>query len=123
MLWSHAESSTALQAAYHAVLRTAVGRHLTPVWSQMALHRPAGFNKSHVPRFSPMNVRTSLSACTRLSARTSGTSCQTRNVVNCSLNTASWGVNIPMFGQTPFRPFALGDYEWILAFEADDLHE
>src|SRR5947208_9064869 len=51
MVWWHAPSSDPLQEAYGALRRTALGRHLTPVWSQLALHRPAEFNKSHLPAF------------------------------------------------------------------------
>ncbi len=39
---------TTLQDGYHAAsVCTAFGARLDPVWSQMALHRPAEFNKSH----------------------------------------------------------------------------
>src|SRR6266508_2493106 len=51
MVWWHAPTSEALQAVYHKVRRSALGRHLQPVWSQVALHRPAEFNKSHIPAF------------------------------------------------------------------------
>ena len=51
MVWWHAPSSDALQDAYHAVRRSDLGAHLVPVWSQLALHRPAEFNKGHVPAF------------------------------------------------------------------------
>src|SRR3954468_15551722 len=50
-IWWHAATSEQLQGAYHRFRRTAFGRRLEPVWSQMALHRPAEFNKSHVPAF------------------------------------------------------------------------
>jgi hypothetical protein len=51
MIWWHAPTSDALQAAYNAFRRTALGARMTPVWSQMALHRPAEFNRSHIPAF------------------------------------------------------------------------
>ena len=51
MVWWHAAESEPLQAAYNRFRRTAFGRRLAPVWSQMALHRPAEFNRSHVPAF------------------------------------------------------------------------
>ena len=51
MIWWHSSSSDALQDAYLRFRRTTLGRALTPVWSQMALHRPAEFNKSHIPAF------------------------------------------------------------------------
>ena len=51
MVWWHSATSEALQSAYHRFRRTAFGRRLEPVWSQLALHRPAEFNRSHVPAF------------------------------------------------------------------------
>src|SRR3954468_914545 len=51
MVWWHAETPEALQEAYPRLRRTALGRRLEPVWSQMALHRPAEFNRSHIPAF------------------------------------------------------------------------
>ena len=51
MVWWHADSIEALQNAYHRLRRTRLGAVLTPVWSNAALHRPAEFNKSHIPAF------------------------------------------------------------------------
>src|SRR3954452_24882847 len=51
MVWWHSSDSEALQAAYHPFRRTASGPRLEPVWSQVALPRPAEFNRSHVPAF------------------------------------------------------------------------
>ena len=51
MIWWHAATADALQDAYSRFRRTALGTHLEPVWSNMALHRPAEFNKSHIPAF------------------------------------------------------------------------
>src|SRR3546814_19969243 len=51
MIWWHATTSEQLQAAYSGLRRTSFGRRLAPVWSQMALHRPAEFNRSHLPAF------------------------------------------------------------------------
>ena len=50
MLWAHAPTSEALQAAYRAVLEESAGR-LEPVWSNIGVHRAAEFNRSHVPAF------------------------------------------------------------------------
>src|SRR5579875_2383437 len=52
MIWTHAETVEALQATYADFRRTtALGRVSAPVWSSVALHRPAEFNKSHIPAF------------------------------------------------------------------------
>ncbi|MFD6456180.1 chlorite dismutase family protein, partial [Nocardia sp. NPDC060220] len=52
MLWTHAERVEDLQAAYSDFRRTTeLGRASAPVWSNVAVHRPAEFNKSHIPAF------------------------------------------------------------------------
>jgi chlorite dismutase len=51
MIWRHSEYADALQEAYQLFRRTALGRALEPVWSSMALHRPAEFNQSHIPAY------------------------------------------------------------------------
>ena len=51
LVWWHAPAPEVLQEAYHRLRRTALGRRLRPVWSAMGLHRPAEFNKGHVPAF------------------------------------------------------------------------
>lgn len=121
MIWWHAEQSEQLQAAYSAFRRTAFGRRLAPVWSQMALHRPAEFNKSHLPAFLSEDSRKHVSVYPfvrsyewyllednerrRLLAEHGG---MARDFPDVRANT------VPSF--------ALGDYEWILAFEADEMY-
>src|SRR6478609_9617109 len=52
MIWTHAERVEALQSTYSDFRRTTtLGRASAPVWSTVALHRPAEFNKSHIPAF------------------------------------------------------------------------
>ena len=51
MLWWVAPSSDELQEMYTRFRRTRLGRASEPVWSVMALHRPAEFNKGHIPAF------------------------------------------------------------------------
>jgi chlorite dismutase len=122
LVWWHAPSADALQEAYARLRRTRLGAHLEPMWSNMALHRPAEFNKSHVPAFLagedakawvcvypfvrsyewyllPDEERRELLAEHGKMAR---------GYADVRANTVA--------------SFALGDYEWILAFEADELH-
>ena len=49
MVWTLANDAESLQAAYHALRRSALGDYLEPVWSVVAVHRPAEFNRLHVP--------------------------------------------------------------------------
>jgi hydrogen peroxide-dependent heme synthase len=122
MLWVHATTSEELQAAYHRFRRTAFGRRLAPVWSQMALHRPAEFNKSHVPAFlSDEEPKRHVSVYpfvrsyewylleeTERRTMLADHGRMARDYADVRANTVA--------------SFSLGDYEWILAFEADDLH-
>ena len=122
MVWWHAPNIEVLQSAYHALRRSELGRGLESVWSQAALHRPAEFNKGHVPAFMsgeeprpyicvypfvrsyewyllPDEERRRMLAEHGMMART-----------------------FPDVRANTVAAFALGDYEWMLAFEADELH-
>jgi peroxiredoxin len=122
MIWWHSGSSDALQEAYGLLRRTALGRHLAPVWSQMALHRPAEFNRSHVPAF------------------LAGEEARAYVCVYPFVRSYEWYLlpdserremlaehgrmarGYPDVRANTVASFALGDYEWMLAFEADELH-
>lgn len=122
MIWWHAPSTDDLQEAYHRFRATALGRRLTPVWSQVALHRPAEFNKGHVPAFLAdeeprayvcvypfvRSYEWYLLADAERRAMLAEHGQMAREYPDVRANTVA--------------SFALGDYEWMLAFEADELH-
>jgi peroxiredoxin len=121
MVWSHAESSDQLQDFYHRFRRTRFGRRLDAVWSQMALHRPAEFNKSHVPAFmADEEVRRYL--CVYPFVRSYEWYLLPDEERRALLvEHGQMGRTYPDVRANTVPAFALGDYEWILAFEADDL--
>ena len=122
MFWWVARSPDDLQDIYARFRRTVLGRASEPVWSVMALHRPAEFNKGHIPAFladeeprayvsvypfvrsyewyllPPEERRAQLAEHGRMA----------REYPDVRANTVAC--------------FALNDYEWMLAFEADELH-
>jgi len=51
MIWWHAPGPDDLQEAWSRFRRSTLGRRCEPIWSQLALHRPAEFNKGHIPAF------------------------------------------------------------------------
>lgn len=122
MIWSHAPGSDELQQAYHSFIRSEVGRGLTPVWSQMALHRPAEFNRSHVPAFlAGEDARDYL--CVYPFVRSYEWYLLPETERRALLvEHGQMGREYPDVRANTVASFALGDYEWILAFEADDLH-
>ena len=123
MIWTHAERVESLQAAYSDFRRTtSLGRATTPVWSSVALHRPAEFNKSHVPAFlageEPGNY-----VCVYPFVRSLDWYLlpdEERRKMLADHGMAARSYKDVRANTVP--AFALGDYEWILAFEAAELH-
>ncbi|MDA2814087.1 chlorite dismutase family protein [Nocardiopsis sp. RSe5-2] len=122
MFWWIGDTPEAVQEMYTAFRRTALGRASEPVWSVVGLHRPAEFNRGHVPAFlageEPRDYicvypfvrsyewyllpdeerRAMLAEHGKMAA----------GYADVRANTVS--------------TFALSDYEWMLAFEAEELH-
>ena len=121
MVWWHAATSEELQAAYHRFRRTSFGRRLAPVWSQMALHRPAEFNKSHVPAFlsdEEPKAHVSVYPFVRSYEWYLLDDAERRRMLADHGKMARDYADVRA---NTVASFSLGDYEWILAFEADDL--
>jgi len=122
MVWWHSSSAEALQAAYNGFRRTTFGSRLEPVWSQLALHRPAEFNKSHVPAFLADEQPRDF-VCVYPFVRSYEwyllDDAERRRLLAEHGRLAR---DYPDVRANTVASFALGDYEWILAFEADDLH-
>jgi peroxiredoxin len=122
LVWWHAATPEGVQDAYTRFRRTRFGRRLDPVWSQVALHRPAEFNKGHVPAFMAdeeprgyvcvypfvRSYEWYLLPDEERRAMLAEHGQLAREYTDVRANTVA--------------SFALGDYEWVLAFEADELH-
>ncbi|MBM7075950.1 MULTISPECIES: hydrogen peroxide-dependent heme synthase [Micromonospora] len=122
MIWWHSSSSDALQDAYLRLRRTTLGRALTPVWSQLALHRPAEFNKSHIPAFLADEAPRPY-LCVYPFVRSYEwyllPDAERRELL---AEHGKMARGYPDVRANTVASFALGDYEWMLAFEADELH-
>ena len=122
LVWWHAEQVERLQDAYQRLRRTAFGRRLEPVWSQVALHRPAEFNKSHIPAFLADEEPRGF-VCVYPFVRSYDwylLEDDERRAMLAEHGQLARGY--PDVRANTVASFALGDYEWILAFEADELH-
>ncbi|UGQ15345.1 chlorite dismutase family protein [Yinghuangia sp. ASG 101] len=122
MIWWHAESSDELQEAYNRFRRTALGRLLEPVWSNMALHRPAEFNKSHIPAFLADETPRAYVAVYPFVRSYEWYLLEDAERRRLLAEHGQMARSYPDVRANTVPSFALGDYEWILAFEADELH-
>ena len=122
MFWWIAPTSDDLQDIYARFRRTRLGRCSEAVWSAMALHRPAEFNKSHIPAFlaeEEPRAYVSVYPFVRSYQWYLLDPAERRRLL------AEHGMmarEYPDVRANTVACFSLNDYEWILAFEADELH-
>ena len=121
MVWLHGPTAEGLQAALRDI-RRALGA-VEQTWSGFGVHRPAEFNKGHVPAF------------------LAGVEAQPWLCVYPFVRSLDWyllpeeerkhllfehgqmGRGYPSVKTNTVAAFALGDWEWLLALEAPELHE
>lgn len=123
VLWLHAPTAEAIQDALRKFHKTVFGGAFEQFWSSMGLHRPAEFNKGHVPAFM------------------SGAEPKDWLCIYPFVRSYEWyllpdeerramlmehgmaGRDFKGILSNTVSSFALGDYEWMLALESNDLHE
>lgn len=122
MVWLHGPTAESLQDAVRAI-RRALGNAAELTWTAVGLHRPAEFNKGHVPAF------------------LAGAEPRDWVAVYPFVRSYQWYllpeeerramlVEHGMMGReytsvlsNTVAAFALGDWEWILALESPQLHD
>ncbi|MBC9937466.1 MULTISPECIES: hydrogen peroxide-dependent heme synthase [unclassified Leucobacter] len=123
MVWLHGDTAEVLQAALRELRRTELLAPLLPTWNALGVHRDAEFNRAHVPGFlRGVEPRDWLVLYPFV-----------RDTEWYLLPEAERGRMLAEHGQlgAQFRgvvantvaSFALGDYEWLLPLEADELTE
>ncbi|WP_437583753.1 hydrogen peroxide-dependent heme synthase [Paramicrobacterium sp. CJ85] len=123
MVWLHGDRAEDIQAALRIVRRTSLFSPLLPTWNAMACHRDAEFNKRHVPGF------------------LKGLEPKKWIVVYPFVRSYDWyllpdeersrmladhgrkGAQFRGAIANTVAAFALGDYEWVLPIESDELYE
>jgi chlorite dismutase len=123
MLWLHGPSAESLQAALRGFRRTSAGAATTLVWSAMGTHRPAEFSRDHVPSFmlgsAPMGW-----LCVYPFVRSYDwyllPEAERREMLR---EHGLAGRAFPGVQANTVASFALGDWEWLLPLESDNLHD
>ena len=123
VLWLHAPTAEAIQDALRAFGKTIFGGAFEQFWSSMGLHRPAEFNKGHVPAFmSGAEPRDWL--CIYPFVRSYEwyllPEDERRKML---MEHGMAGRDFKGILSNTVSAFALGDYEWLLALESNELHE
>ncbi|MET0673126.1 MAG: hydrogen peroxide-dependent heme synthase [Microbacterium pygmaeum] len=121
LLWLTGPSAEGLQAALRALRRTTELAPLLPTWNALGVHRDAEFTRDHSPAFAQ------------------GLPPKTWLTVYPFVRSYEWyllppaergamlgdhgrkGRDYPQVQANTVASFALGDYEWILGLEADEL--
>ncbi|MEO9015585.1 MAG: hydrogen peroxide-dependent heme synthase [Terrimesophilobacter sp.] len=121
MIWLHGGAPEAIQSALRALRRTAMFSSLLPTWNVMGVHRDAEFTADHRPSY----LR--------------GVDAGRWLTVYPFVRTHEWyllpdeerrgmlarhgkmGRDFPEVKPNTVAAFALGDYEWILALESEEL--
>ncbi|MBS3181190.1 hydrogen peroxide-dependent heme synthase [Leucobacter manosquensis] len=120
LVWWYASTTDALQLAYRTLWEWSRGR-LSPVWSNIGVHRAAEFNRGHVPAFLAGDAPKEF-LCVYPFVR--GRDWYLLPDADRGKMLREHGMAARDYGDVlanTVASFALGDYEWLLAFEADDL--
>lgn len=121
LLWLIGPSADILQQALIAFRRTALGRTLEPWWTSIGVHRQMEFSTDHLPAFLTGKDPAKY-VCVYPYVRSHEWYLlppeQRRTML---ADHGQMGREYPQVLANTVAAFALGDYEWLLAFEADEL--
>lgn len=122
MIWWHAEEFEDIQKAYNDFRRaTVLGQCLEVFWIGVGLHRPAEFNRGHLPAFimgeEPQDWITVYPFTRSYDWYVMDADKRRRLLIEHGQAAAEY----KDVRANTMSAFSLGDYEWMLAFEAPTL--
>lgn len=124
MLWLAAEEPAALQRGLREFERSVVGTWLHREWAGVGVHRMAEFAKGHFPSFMDPAFTRKQWITVYPFVRSYDWYLLPDEERNRMLREHGMlGRDYPQVNANTVAAFALGDYEWLLSFEADDLHD
>jgi hydrogen peroxide-dependent heme synthase len=122
MIWWTCPDPDVLQENYSRFRATALGRQLEPVWSSYGLHRPAEFNRNHIPAYVRREDPRKYVCVYPFVRSLEWYVLPDYERKGMLAEHGIMGREYPDVRANTVAAFGLGDYEWLLAFEADDLH-
>ncbi len=123
MIWLHAPTAEQVQAAVREIRLTSLADSMELEFSTMGIHRPAEFNKGHVPAFMA-GIEPCEWVCMYPFVRSYDWYLIPEEERRAMLvEHGMMGRDYTMIKSNTVAAFALGDYEWVLALESPELHE
>lgn len=123
MIWLHGPTAEGIQAAMRDFRRTSAGSATRLAWSGMGIHRPAEFNRGHVPAFMEGKEPHDW-LCVYPFVRSYEWYLLPEEERRALLvEHGMRGRNFPSIMSNTVAAFALQDYEWMLALESPELHD
>lgn len=120
MLWLTGPTTDVLQKALRILRRTAPLEVLDPSWNALGVHRDAEFSRDHLPAFAK-GLPPKAWLCVYPFVRSYEWYLLPDDERRALLSEhGRAGATFPQVQANTVASFALGDYEWILALEADD---
>lgn len=123
MVWLHGPTAEGLQAALRGFRHTAAGAATSLAWAAMGTHRRAEFTREHVPSFM-LDTQPLDWLCVYPFVRSYEwyllPEADRREMLR---EHGLAGRGFPGVQANTVASFALGDWEWILALESNDLHD
>jgi chlorite dismutase len=120
MLWLTGATAESLQLALRRLRRTSQLEVLDPTWNALGVHRDAEFSRDHLPAFAkglPPKRWVTVYPFVRSYEWYLLPDDERRQLLR---EHGMAGSTYPQVQANTVASFALGDYEWILALEADD---
>lgn len=123
MIWWHAEEWESIQKALADFRReTTLGQLVEIFWIGNGLHRPSEFNKSHLPSFIMGEEPEKWISVYPFVRSYDWYIMDPKDRSRILREHGMAAVDFPDVRANTVTAFTLGDYEWMLAFEAPELH-
>lgn len=124
MVWMAAEDPAGLQAALREFESSLAATWLHREWAGVGVHRMAEFSRGHVPSFMvPEFERKEWITVYPFVRSYEWYLLPDEERRHLLKEHGMLGRDFPQVNANTVAAFALGDYEWMLSFEADDLHD
>lgn len=121
MIWMHAPAAESLQWGLRELRRARLIAPLLPTWSAMGVHRPAEFNAAHVPGFLRGEPARGWLTVYPFDRSYDWYLLPEDERKRMLAEHGRKGAAFTGVVANTVAAFALGDYEWLLPMEADDL--